>query len=424
MRLSIRNGRLIDPAAGLDRTADLHVADGRILAAGAAPAGFVADREIDAAGTWVLPGLVDLAARLREPGHEYLATLETELAAALAGGVTSLCCPPDTDPPLDEPGLVEMLKHRARLLDGVRLYPLGALTLGLRGEIITEMGELAAAGCVGFAQPGRLGSDLQALLRAMQYARTFDHTAWLQPQNASVGRDGVAHAGPVASRLGLPAIPVITETIALNTIFDLVRESGCRVHLCRISSAAGVELVRRAKDEGLPVSADVAVHHLHLVDTDIGFFDSRYRVEPPFRAARDRDALRVGVREGIIDAICSDHTPVDDDAKHLPFGEAEPGASALELLLPLTMRWATEDDVAPLEAVRRITSAPAGVARIPAGSLAAGAAADICVYAPAERWRVSRASLRSQSVHTPYLDTELVGRVRQVLVDGRVVVGD
>src|SRR5690606_32072743 len=345
MRLSIRNGRLIDPQGGIDRPADLHIAQGRIVAVGRAPASFEAEREIDATGAWILPGLVDLAARLREPGHEYMATLETELAAALAGGITALCCPPDTDPPLDEPGLVEMLKHRARLLDGARLHPLGALSVGLRGEVITEMGALSDAGCVGFAQPGRLVEDLQLLLRAMQYAHTFGHTVWLQPRDASIGRDGVAHAGAVASRLGLAAVPAIAETIALNSIFDLVRETGCRVHLCRISSAAGVELIRRAKAEGLPISADVAVHHLHLVDIDIGLCGRRSRVAPPFRSQRDRDAIRAGVRDGTIDVICSDHTPVDDDAKHLPFGEAEPGVTGLELLLPLTLKWANEDGI-------------------------------------------------------------------------------
>lgn len=424
MRLSIRNGRLIDPQGGIDRPADLHIAEGRIVAVGAAPKGFEAERVIDATGTWVLPGLVDLAARLREPGHEYMATLDTELDAALAGGITALCCPPDTDPPLDEPGLVEMLKHRARLLDGARLYPLGALSVGLRGEIITEMGELSDAGCVGFAQPGRLVADLQVLLRAMQYAHTFGHTVWLQPQDASIGRDGVAHAGPVASRLGLPSVPAIAETIALNTIFDLVRETGCRVHICRISSATGVELIRRAKAEGLPISADVAVHHLHLVDVDIGFFDSRYRVDPPFRSQRDRDALRAGVRDGTIDVICSDHTPVDDDSKQLPFGEAEPGVTALELLLPLTLKWAGEDGVAPVDALRRVTADPAKVAGIDAGSLQPGALADVCLYAPDEPWLVGRPALRSQSVHTPYLGVEMVGRVRQVLVGGRLVFGD
>ncbi len=421
MRLSIVNGRVIDPARALDQNATVHVADGRIAAIGPAPAGFVAQQTLDARGLVVAPGFVDLAARLREPGFEYRATLESEMQAALAGGVTSLSCPPDTDPPLDEPGLVEMLKHRARLLESASLYPLGALTVGLKGEAITEMAELAEAGCVGFAQPGRLLADTAALMRAMQYACTFGFTVWLQPQDHWLGRGGVAASGPVAGRLGLPSVPVASETVALHTIFELVRATGCRVHLCRISSAAGIELVRRAKHEGLPVTCDVAVHHLHLIDVDIGFFDSHYRVDPPFRAQRDRDAIRAGVVQGVIDAICSDHTPVDDDAKQMPFGEAEPGVTGLEMLLPLTLKWASEAAVPLPVALARITCAAAGILQIDAGHLAPGAPADLCLFDPGEHWLVEPGSLRSQGRHTPYLGREVSGRARVTLVGGRIV---
>jgi len=421
MRLSIVNGRVIDPAAGLDTQAALHVADGRIASIGPAPAGFVAQKTIDARGLVVAPGLVDLAARLREPGYEYKATLESEMQAALAGGVTSLSCPPDTDPALDEPGLVEMLKHRARGLDGAHLYPLGALTVGLKGEVITEMAELAEAGCVGFSQAAHEILDTQVLLRAMQYARTFGFTVWLQPNDPYLGRGGVAHSGPVAARLGLPGVPVIAETVALQTIFELVRSTGCRVHLCRLSSAAGIELVRRAKAEGLPVSCDVAVHHLHLTDVDIGFFDSHYRVDPPFRAQRDRDAIRAGVADGTIDAICSDHTPVDDDAKLLPFAEAEAGTTGLELLLPLTLKWAQEQGQPLATALARITVRPAAILGIEAGTLKPGALADVCVFDPTEHWVLERDRLLSQGKHSPYLGTELAGRTRLTLVAGRVV---
>jgi len=421
MRLSIINGRVIDPARSLDQQAPVHVADGRIVAIGPAPGDFVAQQTLDARGLVVAPGLVDLAARLREPGFEYRATLESEMQAALAGGVTSLSCPPDTDPPLDEPGLVEMLKHRARLLESASLYPLGALTVGLKGEAITEMAELAEAGCVGFAQPGQLFPDTAALMRAMQYACTYGFTVWLQPQDPWLGRGGVAASGPVAGRLGLPSVPVAAETVALHTIFELVRATGCRVHLCRLSSAAGIELVRRAKHEGLPVTCDVAVHHLHLIDVDIGFFDSHYRVDPPFRAQRDRDAIRAGLVEGVIDAICSDHTPVDDDAKQLPFGEAEPGVTGLEMLLPLTLKWATEAAVPLPAALARITSAAAAILRIDGGQLAPGAPADICLFDPNEHWTVEAAALRSQGRHTPYLGREVTGRARVTLVGGRIV---
>ncbi|RPH60508.1 MAG: dihydroorotase, partial [Burkholderiales bacterium] len=322
-----------------------------------------------------------------------------------------------------EPGLVEMLKYRARGLDQARLYPLGALTVGLKGEAITEMAELAEAGCVGFSQAGAPVVDTQVLLRAMQYANTYGFTVWLRPQDPHLARGGVAHSGPVAARLGLAGIPVAAETIALNTIFDLVRETGCRVHLCRLSSAAGLELVRRARAEGLPVTADVAVHHLHLVDVDIGHFDSHYRVDPPFRSQRDRDAIRAALADGTLDAICSDHTPVDDDAKQLPFAEAEPGVTALELLLPLTLKWASETRTDLLAALGKLTagaSAVLGLGEV-AGRIREGAPADLCLFDPTQPWTVTRDGLASQGRHTPYLGMEVVGRARVTIVDGRVV---
>lgn len=422
-KLSIVNARLVDPAAsaGDSSLGAVHLAEGKIVAVGAAPEGFQANRSIDANGSFLIPGLVDLAARLREPGFEYKATLESEMQAALAGGVTSIACPPDTDPVLDEPGLVEMLKHRARGIDGAHLFPVGALTLGLKGENITEMAELVEAGCVGFSHALAPIADTQVLMRAMQYASTFGYTVWLHPQDMQLARGGVAHAGPYASRLGLSGVPVIAETVALHTIFELVRVTGCRVHLCRLSSAAGVELLRRARAEGLPVSADVAIHHVHLTDLDIGFFDSNCRVDPPFRSQRDRDALRAGLADGTIDAICSDHTPVDDDAKQLPFGEAEPGVTGLELLLPLTLKWATETGMPLSKALSRVTTTPAKLLGEPALGLAVGAPADLCLFNPDEHWVISRGSLLSQGSHTPYLGRELAGRVHATVVSGRVV---
>lgn len=421
MKLSILNGTLIDPAAGSERPGDLHVAEGRILAEGPPPAGFRPDEIIDARGLIVTAGLVDLSARLREPGYEYKATLESEMRAALAGGITSLSCPPDTDPPLDEPGLLEMLKYRTRGMHSAHLYPQGALTVGLAGEVITEMAELAEAGCIGFSQGNVPIRDTQVLLRALQYARTFGYTVWLRPEDAQLARGGVAHSGPVASRLGLSGVPVIAETVALHTIFELARSTGARVHLCRMSSAAGLDLVRQAKREGLPITCDVAVHHLHLIDVDIGFFDSNLRVDPPFRSQRDRDAIRAALLDGTVDAICSDHTPVDDDAKILPFAEAEAGVTALELLLPLTLKWAADTKLSLAAALALVSSRPARILGIDAGSLAIGQAADLCLFDPAADWTVSRAALTSQGKHTPFLGHELAARSRWAIVDGEIV---
>ena len=428
--LQIKNGRLIDPANGIDAVTDLFIIDGKVASIGSAPAGFNAGNSIDATGLVVAPGLVDLSARLREPGYEYKATLKSEMQAAMQGGVTSLICPPDTDPVLDEPGLVEMLKYRAGKLQQANVHPLGALTMGLKGKALTEMMELTEAGCIGFSQAEEVIEDTTVLLRAMQYAKTFGFTVWVRPQDAHIGRGGIAHSGPLASRLGLAGVPVMSETIALHTVFELVRATGARVHLCRMSSAAGLELVRAAKKEGLPVTCDVAVHHVHMTDADIGFFDSNARVTPPFRSQRDRDAIRAALYDGTIDAICSDHTPVDDDEKLLPFGEASPGATGLELLLSLAIKWA--DDYAGVQhgaagsatplarAIAKITTDAARIAGLKVGQLAPGAAADVVVFDPAARWTVDASALASQGKHTPFLGYELAGQVRATIVGGRI----
>ncbi|MEC5215763.1 dihydroorotase [Actimicrobium sp. GrIS 1.19] len=424
MKLHIQHGHLIDPANGVDAPHDIYIDAGIVVGVGEPPRGFVADRTIDASGLVVAPGLVDLSARLREPGYEYKATLESELQAALQGGVTSLVCPPDTDPVLDEPGLVEMLKHRARNLNQTHVYPLGALTMGLKGEALTEMAELTEAGCIGFSQADIPVLDTNVLLRALQYAQTFGYTVWLRPQDPHLGLGGIAHSGPIASRLGLSGVPVMAETIALQTIFELVRSTGARVHLCRLSSAAGVALVRAAKKEGLPLSCDVGAHHIHLTDHDIGFFDSNARLSPPLRSQRDRDALRAGLLDGTIDAICSDHTPVDDDEKLLPFGEASPGATGLELLLSLALKWA--DEVADAKAgpmscaLAKVTCDAARVIGLPAGQLGIGSAADLCLFDPGARWTVEASALASQGKHTPFLGYELRARVMATIVGGRV----
>ena len=419
MNIQIKNGRLIDPKNGIDAKQDLFITAGKIASIGNAPAGFVADKTIDAKGLVVAPGLIDLAARLREPGYEYRATLESEMNAAVAGGITSLACPPDTDPPLDEPGLVEMLKHRAKSLNQARVYPVGALTQGLKGEELTEMAELADAGCVAFSQADAALTDTRVLLRAMQYAATFNFSVWLRPQDSFLARDGVAHDGEVATRLGLPAIPVSSEIIALATMLQLAKETGVRLHICRISSEQGVALVRAAKQQGLPLTCDVSANHVHLSERDIGFFDSNCHLTPPLRSLRDRDALSAGLRDGTIDAICSDHTPVDEDAKQLPFAEAESGATGLELLLPLALKWAGKSSLS--DALAKVTLQPARILGLDAGHLSVGSAADVCVFDPDVYWKIEAAALKSQGKNTPFLGLELQGKVRYTLVDGQVV---
>lgn len=412
MNIEIRNGRVIDPKNGVDRSISLFVADGKVAGLGEAPAGFVAEKTIDAAGCVVCPGLIDLGARLN--------SIEAELAAAVAGGVTSVVVPPDADPPLDEPELADRLVHRGAEIGKARVLPLGALTLGLQGERLAELAGLRKAGCVAFSQANKPVVDTEALLRAMEYAATFDFAVWLQPQEYWLSRNGIAHEGEVASRLGLAGIPVAAETIAIATIVQLVRDTGCRVHLTRLSSGAGVALVKQAMEEGLPLTFDVGVHHLLLTENDIGYFDPHARFSPPLRAQSDRQALSTAAAAGLA-VICSDHTPVGADDKLLPFGEAKPGATGLEVLLPLTLKWAEAAGIGLSEALARITSAPAEVLGLPSGQLAVGALADVCIFDPEATWQLTPEALKSRGKNSPWLGYEMTGQVKATLVGGRVV---
>lgn len=426
MKLLIQGGRVIDPATQLDTVADVAIAAGRIVAIGKAPADFEPQRILPAQGLVVAPGLVDLSVRLGEPGNEHARMLESELAACVAGGVTSLVCPPDTEPVLDEPGLVEMLKSRAERLHQSRVFPLGALTRALQGETLTEMVELTEAGCVGFSQADVTLANTQVLRRAFQYASTFGYTVWMRPLDHYLGQ-GVAASGALATRLGLSGVPVAAETIALFTIFETLKATGARVHLCRLSSAAGVAMVRQAKAEGLPVTCDVSINSLLLTDTDMGYFDSRLRLNPPLRQQADRTALQQGLADGTIDALVSDHTPVKDDAKALPFAQSEPGATGVELLLALAMKWADSQGVPLMRALQVVTQSPAAVLGRSAGALQSslgclhvGGVADVCVFDPVASWALKPAALRSQGHHTPFAGHAMEAAVRYTLVGGHL----
>jgi dihydroorotase len=416
MNILIKGGRIIDPASGRDEVGDVFVSDGKISGSKGR-----AEKTIDAKGLVVAPGLIDLAARLREPGEEHKATLASEMDAAVAGGVTSLACPPDTRPPLDEPGLVDMLRRRAKALARARVYPVGALTVKLAGERLAEMSVLAEAGCVAFSQANLPIADTQVLWRALQYAATYGYPVWLRAEDKFLSQGGCAHDGDMATRLGLAGIPGFTETIALGTLLQLVRATGARVHFCRLSTAAAVEMVRAAKKEKLPVTCDVGIHYVHLSEMDLGYYDTQCRLDPPLRSQRDRDALAAGLADGTIDCAVSDHAPVDEDRKLLPFAEAENGATGLELLLPLALKWGEARGLSLAATLARVTSEPARVLGVPAGRIAPGAPADLFVFDPKAPFRVTAAALKSQGKNSPFLGYELAGRVRATLVAGEVV---
>jgi dihydroorotase len=406
MRLHIQQGRVIDPANGIDAHADVCIAEGMIVSVGAVPEGFVADRVLNATGMLVLPGLVDLSARVG-PSDE-------ASAAALAGGVTSLVQPPEA-------------QWHKPLESQAKVYPLGALTVDLEGQALTEMVRLSQAGCVGFSQGNMPVQDTAVLLRAMQYAKSFDFAVWLRPQDAWLSRGGVVANGAYASRLGLAAIPVEAETIALQTLLSLQRITEVRMHLCRLSSADAISMVRAAKKEGRPITCDVTANHVHLTDIDIGYYDSHFLLDPPLRGQRDRDAIRSGLLDGTIDAVCSDHTPLMDLDKNLSFVDAVPGAMGLELLLSLTLKWAQETRVPLRDALKLITHTPGQVLGQSAGwtvcpgSLTVGAPADVCVVDPEQYWLVCRENIHSVSQCTPFLGRELPGRVVATVLHGDLV---
>ncbi|MGI9303488.1 MAG: dihydroorotase [Gammaproteobacteria bacterium] len=421
MKLCITNGRVIDPANEVDRTTSVYIAEGRIAGLDGGAEGFVADRTIDASGLVLVPGIVDLATRLREPGQEHKATIASETRAAAAAGITSLCCAPDTNPVIDSPAEVRYVRQRANAAGHCRVYTLGALTKGLNGNELSEMAALKQVGCVGVSNANRAVETTLILRRAMEYAASHDLTVFLHPIDTALANHGCAHEGPISTRLGLPGVPTAAETAALGVQLALVEQTGVRAHICRISSRRGMEIIAHAGSEGLPITTDVCAHQLHLTEMDIADYNSLCHTMPPLRAMRDRDGLREGLKSGAISAICSDHQPHDVDAKQAPFCATEPGISALETLLPLTLRL-VDDGVLDLnQAIACLTSTPARILNIPAGDLSPGAAADICIYDPDKPWQLVADELCSNGKNTPFEGWEFDARVMYTLVSGKIV---
>mgnify|MGYP001813309022 FL=1 len=420
-RIHIRGGRVIDPASELDGQLDVFVADGRITAVGAAPDGFTADHIIDATGRVVCPGLVDLCARLREPGQEHKATIASESAAAASGGITTLCCPPDTRPVVETPADIELIRLRAEAAGKTRVVTLGALTRGLRGEQLSEMAALQQAGCVGVSNAMQPLANTLVQRRALEYAATFNLTVFLYANDHWLTSDGCAHEGKVATRLGLPGIPEAAETAAVARDLALIEQTGVRAHFCRLTTARAVRMVARARYDGLPVTADAAMPYLYLTEIDISDFDTRCHVIPPLRTVEDRQGLRDALQRGTLNAVCSDHQPHEPDAKQGPFPSTEPGISGLETLLPLGLRLVDESVTDLSNMLRSLTSSPAGILGLPCGTLASDSIADICIFDPELTWQLDAHNMLSNGQNTPFLDWEMKGRVTHTLLAGRLV---
>ena len=422
MSLRIANGRIIDPANDLDRKTDLFIDDdGFIVGIGKAPKNFTAELTIDASNLIVCPGLVDLQARVREPGQEYKATIESETLAAVSAGITTLVTPPDTMPVIDTPAMAQMIQQRAWRFGMAFIHPLGAMTRDLEGTQLSDMESLDEAGCVGVTNALNPIKDTLVLRRAMEYAASFDITVFLRAQDPWLIAGGCVHEGEVGTRLGLPGIPEAAETVAVARDLALIEQTGVRAHFSQLSTARAVAMIAEAQERGLPVTADVTAHHLHLSEHDIGYFNSECHVIPPLRSERDRDGLRKALQDGVISAICSDHQPHESDAKLAPFIESEPGVSGLETLLALTLRLVDDGLIDLTQAIAALTSEPADIIGVDTGNLAIGSTADICIFDPEARWTLNTNDMVSRGHNSPFAGWEFKGKVTHTLIGGVLV---
>ncbi|NOR70300.1 MAG: dihydroorotase [Methylomarinum sp.] len=420
-KIHISNGHIIDPANKIDQIGSVYIADGKILSVLEQPSDFVADTVIDAENKVVCPGFIDLSVRLRDPGQSYKGTIQSETAAAASAGVTSLCLPPDTRPVIDTQAVVELINDKSEKANYTQVYPIGALTFSLAGVELSSMAALKQAGCIAVSNATAPISSLLVFRRAMEYASSHDLLVIYHPDEASLSNKGCAHEGAVATRYGLPGIPGASESTAVAQCLELAELTGCRVHFSQISSKRSAIKIQQAKKYGLKVTADVAIHQLHLTENDIEPFNSAYHVLPPFRSEKDKQRLRESLANETIDVICSDHQPHDLDAKLGAFPETEPGISALETLLPLTLSLVKDNAITLSQGIAALTQNPAHILNIQRGALTTGFSADICIFDPSLQWEVNQENWKSAGKNTPFWGKTLKGRVTHTLQSGNII---
>lgn len=421
MNIHIKNGRVIDPASNVDKNTDLYIQADKIVSIDKAPDSFQAELTIDANNCIVCPGLVDIRARLREPGLENKGTIESETLAAAHSGITTLCTPPDTNPIIDTPAVVDLIQHRVANVGKCKVFTLGALTIGLQGKQLSEIAQLKQSGCVGVTNAHSYVSNARIMRHAMEYVSSLDMTLFIHPEDKNLSENGCAHEGEISTRLGLAGIPECAETIAVSRDLVLIEKTGVRAHFCQLSTQRAVSMIARAQHNGLAVTADVTAHQLHLTDMDIGYFNSYCHVSPPLRSQRDLEGLRDGVCCGTVSAICSDHQPHDRDAKLAPFAQTEPGISSMETLLPLCLRLINEKTLSLPDIIAQLTCGPANILGINAGTLAINSPADICIFDPEAYWSVTEDGFISSGKNSPFIGWELKGWVTHTILDGEIV---
>lgn len=419
--ICIKGGRIIDPANQIDRMGSIYIKDDRIISIEEEPAGFAADRVINAENQIICPGFVDISTRLREPGQSHKATFKSETGAAASAGITTMVLQPDTQPVIDTPAITELVNEIAETAGYRQIHPIGALTRNLEGQELSSMLALKKAGCIAVGNGGKPFSNLLVLRRAMEYAASHDLLFIYRPNEHSLSNKGCAHEGAVATRYGLPGIPETAETIALAQCLELAEQTGCRVHFGQISCSRSVIKLQQAQKYGLNVSADIAVHQLHLTENDIQPFDSNYHILPPLRTEKDKLYLRQALAQGVINTLCSDHQPHDLDAKLGAFPETEPGISTLETLLPLMLQLVCDNTISLSQGIAALTCHPARILRLNRGTLTAGAQADICIFDPEHSWQINSSSWLSQGVNTPFWNQTVLGKTTHTLQAGKII---